>query len=72
MGELLAEWQTHPKPAPCESAQECIDYVILHELCHVAEHNHSERFYRLMKQVMPKWEETKSRLDGLANRLLVS
>ena len=45
---------------------ECIDYVILHELCHIAEHNHSEKFYRLLKQVMPNWEEVKVKLDGLA------
>ena len=47
----------------------CIDYVILHELCHIAEHNHSEKFYRLMSQIMPQWEKIKSRLDGLAARV---
>lgn len=57
-------------PHLVKAPRECIDYVILHELCHIAEHNHSERFYRLMKQVMPKWETTKARLDGLANALL--
>lgn len=45
---------------------DCIDYVLLHELCHIAEHNHSERFYRLMNQVMPEWEEVKFRLDKMA------
>ena len=29
--------------------------------------HHSERFYRLMAQVMPKWEKTKERLDGMAS-----
>ena len=53
-----------------KAPRNCIDYVILHELCHIAEHNHSERFYRLMKQVMPSWESTKYRLDGLAGSLL--
>ncbi|MGB0466644.1 MAG: M48 family metallopeptidase [Pontibacterium sp.] len=48
----------------------CIDYVILHELCHIAEHNHSERFYRLMNQVMPQWEKTKEKLDGMASLLI--
>ncbi|WP_116328970.1 YgjP-like metallopeptidase domain-containing protein, partial [Citrobacter freundii] len=33
---------------------------------HVAEHNHSEKFYRLMGQVMPGWEKVKKRLDGMA------
>src|SRR5690554_5160821 len=54
-------------PHLVKAPRECIDYVILHELCHIAEHNHSERFYRLMGQVMPKWEMTKERLDGMAS-----
>jgi len=48
---------------------QCIDYVILHELCHLAEHNHSERFYQLMSQVMPDWESRKELLDNMAARL---
>ena len=50
-------------PHLIKAPKECIDYVILHELCHFAEHNHSERFYRLMGQVMPQWKEVKTRLD---------
>lgn len=56
-------------PHLVKAPRECIDYVLLHELCHIAEHNHSQRFYRLMEQVMPKWEKTKERLDGMANLL---
>lgn len=59
-------------PHLVKAPRECIDYVILHELCHIAEHNHSEHFYRLMSQVMPGWEKTKAKLDGMANRLLSS
>lgn len=57
-------------PHLVKAPRECIDYVILHELCHLAEHNHSERFYRLMGQVMPEWETIKKRLDGMAANLL--
>lgn len=31
-------------------------YVILHELCHLIEFNHSPRFWGLMDQVMPGWK----------------
>ncbi|WP_168428470.1 M48 family metallopeptidase [Erwinia amylovora] len=57
-------------PNLVKAHRECIDYVILHELCHLAEHNHSERFYRLMAQVMPQWRTIKVRLDEMANLLI--
>lgn len=56
---------THLVKAP----RECIDYVIVHELCHIAEHNHSKKFYRLMTQVMPNWEKVKGKLDGMVDRI---
>ncbi|GKV95596.1 M48 family metallopeptidase [Pectobacterium aroidearum] len=58
-------------PYLVKAPRECIDYVVLHELCHLAEFNHSERFYRLMAQVMPHWEKVKERLDGMANIILL-
>ena len=53
-------------PHLVKAPKECIDYVILHELCHIAEHNHSEHFWRLLTQVMPNWKEVKAKLDGMA------
>lgn len=57
-------------PHLIKSPKECIDYVILHELCHIAEHNHSEHFWRLLTQVMPNWKAVKARLDGMAELYL--
>lgn|SRR3990167_2413489 len=57
-------------PHLVKAPRECIDYVILHELCHIAEHNHSVRFYRLLNQVMPGWEKTKMQLDDMSHRIL--
>lgn len=65
--QLLLRRAGHMVKAP----RDCIDYVILHELCHLAEHNHGERFYRLLSQVMPGWETIKQRLDAAASHLLL-
>jgi hypothetical protein len=47
-----------------------IDYVLLHELCHLVEHNHSPRFYGLLDRFMPDWRSVKERLDGQADSIL--
>ncbi len=50
--------------------REAIDYVLLHELCHVKHHDHSWAFYALLRRNMPDWQERKARLDGCAEELL--
>jgi hypothetical protein len=57
-------------PHLVKAPKECIDYVILHELCHIAEHNHSEKFWRLLTQVMPNWKDVKAKLDDMAEMYL--
>lgn len=48
----------------------CIDYVLLHELCHLRFHDHSQGYYRLLSRHMPEWKEVKMHLDGMAELLL--
>ncbi|MYM61705.1 DUF45 domain-containing protein [Vibrio sp. OCN044] len=69
-GSCSAKGSLMLNPHLIKAPKECIDYVILHELCHIAEHNHSEKFWRLLTSVMPNWKEVKSRLDGLAELYL--
>lgn len=57
-------------PHLIKASKESIDYVILHELCHIEEHNHSEKFWRLLTQVMPNWKEVKAKLDDMAEMYL--
>ena len=42
---------------------EYIDYVILHELCHFKEKNHSLRYYSLLKSVCPNYKDVRKRLN---------
>lgn len=47
---------------------ECIDCVVVHELCHLVHFNHSPAFYRLMASVMPDWKVADDLLRDAALR----
>ncbi|TFG67910.1 MAG: M48 family peptidase [Anaerolineales bacterium] len=42
---------------------EGIDLVIVHELCHLVESNHSKKFYALLERVLPDWKARRARLQ---------
>ena len=50
--------------------REAIDYVLLHEMCHLKHHNHSSAFYRTLTRHLPEWEHVKARLDDQADIFL--
>jgi len=43
----------------------CIDYVIVHELCHLKIRNHGPYFYAMLEEAMPDWKERKTLLNDL-------
>lgn len=56
-------------PQLVKAPRECIDYVLLHELCHLLHHNHSPKFYKTLDRYMPGWRTLKERLDGMAEEI---
>ena len=45
--------------------KECIEYVVVHELCHLKYPNHDKKFYWLLETQLPDWEKRKLKLEHL-------
>lgn len=43
-----------------------LDYVIIYELCHLIQANHSLRFYALQAGILPDWRGRKPQLNHTA------
>jgi predicted metal-dependent hydrolase len=50
---------------------ECIEYVLVHELVHLLERNHTPRFHALMTQFLPHWPALKQQLNQSARSELM-
>jgi len=43
-------------------ADKYIEYVIIHELCHLKHHNHGSKYYKLLSEVFPEWKTVRKEL----------
>ncbi len=43
----------------------CLEYIIVHELVHLLERNHNDKFVAYMNQFMPKWRMHRDELNAL-------
>ena len=50
--------------------EKIIDYVIVHELCHIKEMNHSRRFWNVVESVLPDYKERRKWLKLNGNILI--
>jgi predicted metal-dependent hydrolase len=46
-----------------KAPKSCIEYVIVHELCHLVHHNHARLFQTLLNKMMPDWKKRKDKLE---------
>jgi hypothetical protein len=42
----------------------CIEYIVMHELCHLRYLNHSKDFYTFLQKCMPDWKDRKKILES--------
>ena len=54
---LNTELAKKPKPS--------VEYIILHELLHLLEANHGDRFVSLLDEHMPDWQQRKQMLSEM-------
>jgi predicted metal-dependent hydrolase len=44
---------------------QCIEYIVVHELVHLLERRHNDRFITLMNRFLPEWKQLKNDLNRL-------
>jgi len=57
-GSLCFSWRLMQYP------EEAVDYVVVHELCHLLHHDHSPRFWAAVATVMPDYKERQKLLKN--------
>ncbi|MBE7056200.1 MAG: M48 family metallopeptidase [Ruminococcaceae bacterium] len=46
-----------------DKPQECVEYVVVHELAHLVHGNHSKEFWAIVEEILPDWKARKKRLN---------
>ena len=64
-GSCTAKGKIILNPELIKAPKGCIEYVIIHELCHLIYHDHTQRFIDLQTKEMRDWEKWKMRLEKL-------
>jgi predicted metal-dependent hydrolase len=68
-GSFLNKEKIFLNPKLIHTSKECIDYVIVHELCHFKHKDHSKKFWKYLELKYPKWKPIKDRLELMGVRI---
>jgi hypothetical protein len=52
-------------PELIKAPKACIEYVIIHELCHLVHRDHTNAFFNLQQKEFPEWKKWKDKLENL-------
>ncbi|MBN46669.1 MULTISPECIES: M48 family metallopeptidase [unclassified Methylophaga] len=64
-GDIQLNWQLVQATKPIS------DYVIIHELCHLQQHNHSKAFWQLVEQFDPNYRQHRGWLKNHGHQLVI-
>jgi len=64
-GSCTPEGKIILNPELIKAPKGCIEYVIIHELCHLIHHDHTQKFMDLQTKEMKDWERWKMKLEKL-------
>lgn len=59
---LNFSWRLILAPEPC------VNYVVVHELCHILHHDHSPAFWQEVERWFPDWQQCREQLGQLARQ----
>jgi predicted metal-dependent hydrolase len=66
---MATRWGSHSQkaivlnPELIKAPVRCIDYVVIHEFCHLKHDNHGAKFHQMLEIMMPDWKKWKKRLE---------
>ena len=64
-GSCTAKGKIILNPELMKAPKACIQYVIIHELCHLIHYDHTQKFMDLQTKEMPDWRRWKDKLENL-------
>lgn len=64
-GSCTSKGKISINPEVIKAPTKCIEYLVIHEMCHLVIRNHNKTFYSLLTQKMPDWKRWKNRLEEM-------